>query len=151
MYGDIMQVNFNKQNNHSVGFSSLKQVKGDKELRRLIGNEGFIIVDRMAANLEANQSFQTLCNNFDVFVSIKPKVLGQTGRFKNNGLSLEILAKKPGISGMFSKKEPVTEYVASGVEAKVWKLADTITECFIRQKKGMEAKINEFLINTAEK
>ena len=60
----------------------------------------------MVRNLKANKSFQTLCEKYDVFVNVEPRILGQYGILLDKGLSIEILArelKKGGILGLFKK------------------------------------------------
>ena len=150
-----MQVNLNTQNySNSTGFTSLKKVNCKKVLSPLIGeNEGSKIEDKIVANLNANPLFQTLCKKFNVFVNVTPHILGQHGILLDKGLSLEILAKKCGISGLFSKKETVTDYMAAGVEAQTLKLADHIIDGFINKagEEGMEVDIEKFLNKTVSK
>ena len=141
-----MQVSLNTQKfDNTPNFTALKKVEGERILYSLIGDEGSAIVKNLTANLKANESFQTLCDKYDVFVKVQPHILGTNGIFLDKGLSLKIFAKKLGVSGLFAKKEKVTGYMAAGVEARTWDLAAHISETFIKPKDGMDADIIKFL------
>ena len=145
-----MQAIFSTQNNNQTSFTSLKKVNCGKLLSPLIGKDGVKIEDKLVQNLKSNKSFQTLCEKYDVFVNVGPHVR-PVGIMLDKGLSIEILAskiKKGGIFGLFKKnppKETVSGYMAAGVEARTWTLADYIIDNFIKAKDGMETDINKFL------
>ncbi len=150
MKGEYMQVTLNAQNNNQTNFTSLKKVNCGKLLSPLIGEDGFAIEDKLVQNLNANKSFQTLCEKYDVFVNVAPHAR-PAGIMLDKGLSIEILAskiKKGGIFGFFMKNPPretISGYMAAGVEARTWNLAEHIIDNFIKAKDGMEADINKFL------
>jgi len=108
----------------------------------------------MVRNLKANKAFQTLCEKYDVFVNVEPRILELYGILLDKELSIEIFArelKKGRLLGLFRKnppKEMVTGYKAPGVEAKMWSLANYIIKRFIQAKDGMEPDIIKFLEGT---
>jgi len=151
-----MQVALNTQNNNQTNFMSLKKVRGGKALAGLIGKDGYQIEKQLRTTLEANKSFNTLCEKFDVYVNIMPHFRPSgIGILLEKGLSLEILAreiKKDEVFGIFRKKTPklpVCYYMASGVEANTWNLADYLTK-FIKSEEGLETDINKFIKKAEE-
>ena len=152
-----MQVNLNTNNyGNSNSFRALKHVEGENALQRLIGEAGPNIVDFMVCRLKENNSFKNLCEKCDVFVNIKPDFRQiENSILLDKGLVLDIYARKirnKSILNLFRKKEPlnrVSGYMAAGIEAKTWKLADYIIDNFIKRKgeKGMSADIDKFLNN----
>jgi hypothetical protein len=150
-----MQVTLNTQNmNNQTNFTSLKKVSGGKMLKMLLGDEGRAIEKDLVSSLKSNKAFQTLCNEYDVYVNIEPHAY-PVGMILDKALSLNILVnkiKRGGFFGLFKKapqKEKVSGYVVSGVEMKTKILAQHIIDDYINVEKGMADDINKFLKKAA--
>ena len=148
-----MQVSLNtySSSNNQTNFTALKEVNCSKLLSPLIGDDAYAIEEHFVSNLKAKKSFNELCDKYDVFVNIKPQIFGQAGILLEKALCVEIFAskiKEGGFWGLFKKqppKEKVSGYMASGIEAKTWSLANFITENYIKAEDGMEPDIKKFL------
>ena len=144
-----MQINLNANlSNNQINFQSLKRIKGIDALEQLVGDGGDIIGYDILANLKKNNAFNTLCDKYDVFVSILPQCKPE-GILLQKGLLLEIFAQKIDKSflGLFKKKEkmPVARFMPFGLETQTWKLAEYMKDKYINVKDGLEADICEFL------
>ena len=148
-----MQVIFNaNMSNNQTNFQSLKKVNGIKTLESLIGEEGNSIGNEIVTNLKANDAFKELCEKFDVFVDIIPKIQPE-GIMLKKGLSLKIFAQKidKTLFGLFKKKEkiPVASFMPFGLETPIWKLAEYMNNKYILVKDGLEKDICDFLKDIA--
>lgn len=152
-----MNVNFNPNySNQSVNFGALKSVSGMDKLRYFAGNTGEAAHDLILFNLRANTAFGNLCEKFDVYVGITPRMKQiPNSILLEKELNLEIFASKLEKKGFFNKllgifkkrhtPVPVAKYTAVGTEAKTYNLARYITDNFIEPKEGLEVEINKFL------
>ena len=151
-----MKVDFNTNYNNNINFSALKNVAGRDRLVEFAGKAGDAACDLIVNNLKANESFDRLCQKFDVNIAITPFIKQKPNSILlEKFLALEVFASKlerkdffGKLFGLLKKKQPeipVAKYVASGTEAKTYNLADYITNNFINKKDGIEFEIEEFL------
>ena len=147
-----MQVNLYTQNNYTpTNFKALKKVRGTEALQSLIGDDGKEIVNNITMNLKKNNSFDTLCRKYDVFVNIFPDCsIIPNSLYLNKALTLEIYTKKinRGIFGFLKKNKevPVCRYMTYGPEVKTWDLAEYINKHYINHENGLTKDITDFLI-----
>ena len=158
-----MKIDFNPNyTNNSIMFGALKNVTGRDRLVEFAGKSGDAACDLIVNNLKANESFDRLCQNFDVNVAITPFIKQRPNSILlEEFLALEVFASKleqkgflGKLFGLFKKKQvpiSVAKYIASGTEAKTYNLADYITNNFINNKNGIELEIEEFLKNSPTK
>lgn len=151
-----MQVILNTQSyNNSINFTSLKRVKGVGALSKRIGKHNSLTIkEKFVTCLNANQSFRTLCDKYNVDVHIIPYESSENALFKK-GLSLIILAsekKKSKITDLFKhqEKEIVSTASAEGLKDSFWSLTRKILKNFIKSKDKMEADINKFLADKSK-
>ena len=147
-----MQTNFNpSMSNNQINFKSLKKVNGIQYLEQLT-EEGASIGNNIISNLKSKDSFKTLCEKYDVFVTLMPQCKPE-GLLLKKGLLLEIFAQKINKSflGLFKKKEklPVARFMPFGTETPTWKLAEYMNDNYINAKDGLEVDIKEFLRNNS--
>ena len=157
-----MNLDFNPNySNNSVNFGALKSISGRERLAEFAGKSGEAACDLIITSMKNNASFDRLCQKFDVNVAITP-LLQQLPNSKQleKSLNIEVYANKLRKNNLFvkllgifkrnSKQMPVTQYTAAaGTEVKSYKLAENITENFIKPKEGLEFEVDEFLNKTA--
>ena len=153
-----MKVNFNPNySNKSVNFGALKSISGREKLTEFAGKSGDAACNMIIRGMKENAAFDKLCQKFDVNVAITP-LLRQlpNSTLLEKSLNLEVCAKKLRKNNFFGKlveifrKNPkpmtVAKYTAAaGTETKTYKLAENITENFIKQKTGLESEVESFI------